>query len=143
MYLKQYEQGRTFIAKLNYESDLLEEINKICISENIKAGSISAIGAISSLKLGFFDQVTKEYLYTTYTYDEPMEIVSCSGNVSLKDGKPFCHLHLIASDRKGKCIGGHLTNGTAVYACEVIIQEYLGEDLIRDTDEQTKLTLWK
>lgn len=143
MYLKQYEHGRTFISKLGYNCDLLEELNKICVDENIKAGSISLIGAVSSLKLAFFDQVTKEYINTTYAYDEPMEIVSCSGNISVKDGKPFCHVHLIAADRKGKCIGGHLVQGTAIYAGEAVIQEYLGEDLVRELDNETKLTLWK
>lgn len=143
MYLKQFEKGRTFIAKLNYQSDLLEELNKICHDENIKAGSISAIGAVSSLKLGFYDQETKQYVYTTYAYDEAMEIVSCSGNISIKDEKPFCHVHIVAADKKGKCIGGHLAAGTSVFAGEVIIQEFLGEDLIREIDEETKLTLWK
>ncbi len=143
MYLKQFEHGRTFISKLNYNADLLEELNRICQDENIKAGTISVIGAVSSLKLGFYDQITKEYIYTTYAYDEPMEIVSCSGNISLKDGKPFCHVHLTAADRKGRCIGGHLVNGTAIFAAEVVIQELLGEDLIRKNDEQTGLSLWK
>ena len=143
MYLKQYEHGRTFVAKLDYQSDLYEAINKICINENIKAGRINAIGAVSSLKLGFYNQETKEYIYTTYAYDEPMEIVSCTGNVSIKDGNPFCHLHITAADKKGKCIGGHLVAGTAVFAGEVIIQEFLGEDLIREIDEETKLLLWK
>lgn len=142
MYIKQFEYGRTFAAKLDYNSDLLETLNKICLDENIKAGTVSIIGAVSSLKLGFFDQVLKEYIYTTYAYDEPMEIASCIGNISIKDSRPFCHLHIIAADRKGKCIGGHLVQGTAIYAGEVFIQELLGEDLKREIDEQTKLTLW-
>lgn len=143
MYLKQFEHGRTFIAKLNHGADLLEELNKICTDENIKAGQINAIGAVSSLKLGFFDQNTKEYILTTYAYDEPLEIVSCTGNISIKDGKPFCHVHITAADKKGKCIGGHLVAGTAVYAGEVILQELLGDDLVREIDDVTKLTLWK
>lgn len=143
MFLKQYERGRTYIAKLEYKSDLLEELNKICRDEYIKAGFIQVIGAVSSLKTGFFDQDTKEYIYTTYAYDESLEIVSCSGNISLKDNKPFCHMHIIASDKKGKCIGGHLAAGTSVYAAEVVIQELLGEDLAREIDENTNLTLWK
>lgn len=143
MFLKQYERGRTYIAKLEYKSDLLEELNKICRDEYIKVGFIQVIGAVSSLKTGFFDQDTKEYIYTTYAYDESLEIVSCSGNISLKDNKPFCHMHIIASDKKGKCIGGHLAAGTSVYAAEVVIQELLGEDLVREIDEKTNLTLWK
>ncbi len=143
MLLKQYEQGRLFLAKLDYQSDLLEELNKICREENIKTGTISAIGAVSSLKLGFYNQETKEYVLTTYAYDEPMEIVSCTGNISIKDGKPFCHVHVIAADRKGKCIGGHLVQGTSVFAGEVSVQELLGEDMSREEDEETGLTLWK
>ena len=143
MYIKQFEQGRTFVAKLNFEADLLEELNKICLEENIRAGSINMIGAVSSLKLGFFAQETKEYILTTYAYDEPMEVVSCTGNISEKDGKPICHVHITASDRKGKCIGGHLVQGTSIYAGEVVIQEFLGEDLVREIDEQTQLALWK
>ena len=143
MFTKQYERGRTFVAKLDYQSDLLEELNKICCEKYINAGYIQAIGAVSSLKYGFYDQNTKEYIYNTYAYDESLEIVSCSGNVSVKDGKPFCHVHIVASDKKGKCVGGHLAAGTSVFAAEVVIQEILGEDLIRELDETTKLTLWK
>ncbi len=143
MFLKQYERGRTFVAKLDYGSDLLEELNKICRQENIKTGYIQVIGAVSSLKYGFYDQNSKEYIYTTYAYDESLEIVSCSGNVSIKDEKPFCHIHIVTSDKKGKCIGGHLVAGTSVFAAEVVIQEILGEDLIRELDDTTKLTLWK
>lgn len=143
MFLKQFERGRTFVAKLDHQADLLEELNKICQHEYIKAGYIQVIGAISSLKYGFFDQDEKEYTYNTYAYDESMEIVSCSGNVSVKDGKPFCHMHIVASDKKGKCVGGHLVAGTSIYAAEVVIQEILGEDLVREIDDTTKLTLWK
>lgn len=143
MFLKQFERGRTFVAKLDHQADLLEELNKICQHEYIKAGYIQVIGAISSLKYGFFDQDEKEYTYNTYAYDESMEIVSCSGNVSVKDGKPFCHMHIVASDKKGKCVGGHLVAGTSIYAAEVVIQEILGEDLVRELDDTTKLTLWK
>ncbi len=143
MIIKQFEQGRSFMAKLNHQGDLLEELNKICHEENIKTGSINVIGAVSSLKLGFFDQEKKEYVLTTYAYDEAMEIVSCSGNISLKDSKPFCHVHIVASDKKGRCIGGHLVQGTSIYAGEAFVQELLGEDLERELDETTKLSLWK
>jgi predicted DNA-binding protein with PD1-like motif len=71
-----------------------------------------------------------------------MEIVSCSGNISLRDSKPICHIHLVAADKKGKCIGGHLVQGTSLFAGEAIIQEFLGEDLNRELDDTTQLMLW-
>jgi predicted DNA-binding protein with PD1-like motif len=141
MYIKQFEQGRIFVLKLDYKSDLLESLNRFCLEEKIRAGHVRVIGAVSSLRFGFFDQA--EHVYKTYTFDEPMEIVSCIGNISLKEEKPICHLHISASDKSGKCVGGHLTPGTAVFAGEAVIHELLGEDLIRDIDEQTQLHLWK
>lgn len=143
MFIKEFKNGRTYVSKLNHGCDLFEKINKICIEKNIKTGWVNLIGAISSLKTGFYNQEDKEYIYTTYAYDEPLEIVSCTGNISQKDGKPLCHLHIIAADKKGKCIGGHLVAGTAIFAGELIIQELLGETLNREYDEQTGLNLWQ
>ncbi len=143
MLINQYEQGRTYMGRLDYKSDMLEEINKICIKENIKTGYINIIGAVSSLKTGFFDQEKKEYIYTVHKSQTPLEISSCMGNVSLKNDKPFCHIHIVTSDRNGNCFGGHLMDETYVYAAEFVIQEVIGEELIRNIDDTTKLPLWK
>lgn len=130
------------MGRLDYKSDLLTEINKICINENIKNGYINIIGALSSLKTGFFDQEKKQYVYTVHKSENPLEISSCMGNVSVKDDKPFCHIHIVTSDREGKCFGGHLMEGAQVYAAEFIIQELLGKELVRGLDEETRLPLW-
>jgi predicted DNA-binding protein with PD1-like motif len=72
-----------------------------------------------------------------------MEIVSLYGNVSLKDGRPFAHLHVVLPDEQGNGKGGHLVAGGApVFACEVTIEEYSGPELVRNFDEQTGLFLW-
>jgi len=142
MILNNYENGRIFMGRLDFKTDLLDEINKIVIENNIKAGYINIIGAITGLKTGFYDQNVKEYVHTVYEPELPLEISSCMGNVSIKEGKPFCHIHIVASDRKGKCFGGHLMNGTKVFAAEFIIQEVLGEELVRGIDADTKLPLW-
>lgn len=42
----------------------------------------------------------------------PFEIVSCTGTLSA-DG---CHIHVSVSDLEGKCIGGHLKEGSAVFS---------------------------
>jgi predicted DNA-binding protein with PD1-like motif len=72
-----------------------------------------------------------------------MEIVSLYGNISLKDGKPFAHVHVVLSDAKGNGRGGHLLPGrTPVFACELIIEEFDGEPPVRLNDENTGLALW-
>lgn len=144
MIVREFETARVIVGSLDYESDLLDNINKICVDNNIRAGFINIIGAIFNLKIGYFKQDKKEYVYLdNINPDEPLEIASCSGNISIRDDKPFAHLHIIGTDRDGKCFGGHLMPGTKIYAAEFYIQEILGDDLIRELDSKTKLPLWR
>lgn len=144
MLVRSFEQGRTFAGRLDFKSDLLESINKICLEHNIKSGFVNLIGAVSTLKLGYFMQDTQKYVYLDEISDNhPLEICNCSGNISLKEGKPFAHLHVVASGKNGKCFGGHLMPGTTIYAAEFYIQELLGEDFVRELDQETKLPLWR
>ena len=64
-------------------------------------------------------------------------------NISMRDGKPFVHVHILLSDAEGKVFGGHLMKGTKLFACEVTIDEFEGEQLERGQDERTGLFLWK
>lgn len=143
MLVKNFKLGRTIAGRLDYNSDLLNSINQICIENKINAGFINIIGALSTFQTGFFKQDEKKYIkLTPLKTDEPLEICSCSGNISLKEGKPFAHLHIVASDRNGQCFGGHLMEGCKVYAAEFHIQEISGDSLIREIDKETMLPLW-
>jgi predicted DNA-binding protein with PD1-like motif len=72
-----------------------------------------------------------------------LEITSLTGNVSIKDGKPLVHVHVTLADKKGNAFGGHLAEGTIVFACEVCIQVFQGEPLKRGFDKTTGLPLWE
>ena len=71
-----------------------------------------------------------------------MEIVSCLGNVSRRDGGVAVHAHLCLSSADGTTHGGHLVGGCVVFACEVVLTELLGPPLERGYDEVTSLPLW-
>ena len=68
--------------------------------------------------------------------------MSCIGNVSLKDGKPFIHAHILLADEQGKTIGGHLFSETIIYAGEINLQELTGKPMKRTYDSNTGLMLW-
>jgi len=146
MWANSYEIEKIFMGKLSYEGDLLEEINSFCANNNIRTGQISVIGAVKTIKLGYFDQNIKKYIFLDHDglYSEkPFEISSCSGNVSIKDENPFAHIHIVVSDREGRCFGGHVMPGTKIFAGEFIIHSFKGTELIRSLDEKTQLPLWK
>ncbi|MDP2207171.1 MAG: DNA-binding protein [Bacteroidota bacterium] len=141
MFRPQYKYKRTFIGSLPSGVDLYDVLTKIVTEEDIRTGNIKAIGAVTSAIIGFFDQNKKEYL--NIEIKGGFEILSCIGNVSVRDCKPFVHAHITLSDKDGKVFGGHLMPGTKVFACEVFIDEFTGEDLVRERDEETDLFLWK
>jgi hypothetical protein len=137
---KPYLLGRAFMFSIAKGEDLLQALQYFCHHNQIKCGTISAIGAVSKATFGVYDQKNKKYI--KLVLDKELEILSLNGNISLFDDKPMLHSHIIFSDIEGKAYGGHLMAGTIVYSCEVFIQEITGTPKCRKTDKNTKLPLW-
>lgn len=136
-----FEKGRCILARLPCGQDLLRTVEAFCEQQAIRTGVFSIIGAVSSVTLGSYDQ--KQQVYVTAARQEALEIVHCTGNVSLKDGKVFVHAHAVLADESGKTAGGHLFSETLIFSGEMMLQEVLGSPLERAYDETTGLYLWK
>jgi uncharacterized protein len=133
--------SRVLLGSMEHGSDLLEELTSFCSLESVTLGWISGLGAVSRAVFAFYDQATKTY--REKTVEKPMEILNLTGNVSLKDGKPFVHIHATFEDGNGSVCGGHLQKGTRIFACEFLVTVYEGLPLVREPDEVTGLALWK
>lgn len=138
---REYLAGRRFMGRLSPGSDLLQSLQSFCRQRGIAVASFQLIGAVRSARIAFYDQRHKKY--GELAIDRAMEIVSCSGNISLRDGQPFVHAHISLADEEGHSLGGHLLPGTIVFVAEVDVQELLGEPLVRTPDQETGLPLWK
>lgn len=141
MAIKEYAYKRTHIGRLSHGSDLLKELTKFVTKKGIKLGKLQMIGAVKRAVAGFYDSEKEQYV--DIVFDKPMEVLSLTGNISLKGGEPFIHAHITLGDEKGQSFGGHLMEGTIVFAAEIIIDEFEGEELEREFDETTKLALWE
>jgi len=133
--------GRSFIGRFKYKSDLLDSLTEICKKENIRLGVFSVIGALTSAKLGYYDQENQKYT-SCVELDKKLEITSCTGNISLMDNEVFIHAHITLADHKGECFGGHLMPGSVIFAAEYYIKELKGRELKRVKDTKTGLSLW-
>lgn len=127
--------------KIKHGDDLLEAITQHCLKNRITKGLIIAIGALQKAKFSYYKQKEKRFCLKK-SFAKPVEIISCLGNVSLKDGKPFVHAHLALADQQGRVFGGHLTEGCLVFACECAVFELKGDLLERRFDKLTGLFLW-
>jgi predicted DNA-binding protein with PD1-like motif len=139
--LSAFEIGRCVLGRLPYGKDFVKTIEGFCVQNSIQTGVFSVIGAVMSVTLGSYDQ--NQQVYVTFKEEKPLEIVHCTGNVSLKDGKVFVHAHAVLADMNGQTIGGHVFSETVIYAGEIYIQELLGKPLEREYDDTTGLSLWK
>jgi predicted DNA-binding protein with PD1-like motif len=136
-----YSLKRTILGQFPFGADLLDSLTQLVRKENIKCGRIGGIGATTHAVIAYYDQVQKKYL--SMDFPGGMEILNLHGNVSIRDGNPFVHVHILLGDPQGKVFGGHLMPGTKLWACEAVIDEFTGEDLSRAEDPRTGLCLWK
>jgi predicted DNA-binding protein with PD1-like motif len=130
--------GKTVFARLLEGEDLLETITQIASKSRIHAGFFFLIGTLKSAKLGFYQRGK----YLPIDTKQELEIVSCLGNISLKEGKAFPHAHLAVSDEKGRVFGGHAMPGCIIGAtAELVLVEAQDLKITRQLDEVTKLSL--
>lgn len=136
------QRGRSFLLRLPYGEDLLLTLKRFCDENEITQGTLIVIGAVQQATVGYYDQEAREY--RANSFNQPMEVVSCSGNISLLEGEPFVHAHIVLADSEGKPVAaGHLMEDTIIFAGEAFVQELIGEPLVRKFDEQTSLSLWE
>ncbi len=130
--------GKAVFARLLEGEDMIKAITQVATKSKIRAGFFFLIGTLKSAKLGFYQHGK----YLPIEMEQELEIVSCLGNVSVKEGKAFPHAHLAVSDEKGKVFGGHAMPGCIIGAtAELVLVEAVGLKITRQLDETTKLSL--
>jgi uncharacterized protein len=132
--------GRAFVGRLATGTDLVSEIERFCAEQDIHSAWVSVVGAVSHAAFGYYEQDEQRYL--ELSSDHHHEITSFTGNVSMRDGKPFLHAHAGFARRDGETVGGHVLPGCTVYVGEVTIREMSDVELQRVPDEVTGLALW-
>jgi hypothetical protein len=98
------------IYTLKPGTGLTEGLLAIAQREKIKTALVEAIGGVNRLRLAYFNSGTRKY--EEHDYNEFMEVTGLIGNIALKEGEPFLHLHGTFGRRDMSVIGGHVISGT-------------------------------
>ena len=129
------------LVRLPRGSDLLQGLTEAAQKLGIEAGTVQAIGAVDDLTVAFFEPEEKEY--EPLRFDEHYEITSSLGNISLREGQPFVHVHVTASDRQGRVVGGHLLEGSTVFLIEAYLRSLGGDAPVRRQEDDLGLAVWQ
>ena len=116
----QYKRfGSTIAARIDRGEEILEQLKKIALTEEIHLAHLSALGAVGDFTVGVFHTGEKKYHANRFTGD--WEIVSLTGNITQMDGEYYAHLHMSAGGTDGTVVGGHLNSATVSATCEMFI----------------------
>lgn len=134
----EFSIGRILMFRTPTGVDLIDYLAKVVEKEKISTGLISIIGSLKDPVIGYYN--IEKGVYEETRLQGFYELAHGSGNISLKGGKPFIHLHVVLGDKDGKAYAGHLLKGE-VYVAEVIILEAIGgKPLVRK--QHGNLWLW-
>lgn len=114
-----------YILRFDKGEDLLESLKTFCREENIRAGYFSGIGASAEVVLLHYDVSTKKY--SEKIFQEKMEIVNLSGNVSWFADKTYLHAHGVFSNPEMESRAGHVKKLIIAATGEISLQKLEGE----------------
>ena len=96
-------------------SGLLEFAQKY----HVTSGHFTAIGALSSAVLAWFDPQKK--LYCENPMNEQVEVGSMIGDFATYQGKPALHTHMVVGHRDGTARAGHVIEAIVSPTLEVFV----------------------
>ena len=111
---------------------LIETLTREVTELGLKGGVISGLGALIHAELGYYHLEEKHYLRKTFS-EMDYELISLTGNLSLKDGAPYIHVHAALGDNQFRVFGGHLFEAEVAVTAEISIVS-LGKMPVRDLD---------
>jgi uncharacterized protein len=139
--LKTYpsNDGSAAFVSLERGEDLLEGLNGAVAALGIEAATLQVIGGLEEATVGYFDPKTRQYIPTSTGH---VEICGGLGNVSIRDGQPFIHLHLVLSGSDGTAVGGHAMEGCRAFVVEAYLRKLDGPAPVRQEASDMGLKVW-
>lgn len=132
------QDKNTYVVSGKRGEELMEGIRDFCKEYGIEAGFFHALGAVGEVELAWYDLRAKQYV--TALFQEGLELVSLTGNVSKRAGELVVHSHGVFSNKAMETKGGHVNRAVISGACEVMLTKLEGT-IERAYDKETGLNL--
>ncbi|MBV8812972.1 MAG: DNA-binding protein [Verrucomicrobia bacterium] len=112
---------KTFAIIFDAGDRVVEGLKSFAVEQGLAASHFTAIGAFKDVLLAYFDCDKKEY--QKIPVHEQLEVLSLVGDITIKDGTPNIHAHVVLGKRDSSTCGGHLMEAEVRPTLEVILTE--------------------
>jgi len=127
--------GNNIALRLQVGEEVHTAILAACAEHGLtSAFVVSGIGMLKNPHLGWYD--IPQQKYHEQMFEGRHELLNLSGNVSLRDGAPMCHLHVTLADEDYRCFGGHLFRSEVGLTLEVLLVALPGVDMRREIEPE-------
>ena len=111
-----------YLLKLEKGEEVITQITNFAKENNLLSAHFEAIGAVSSIEIGFYHLDIKKY--SSKNINKNLEISSLTGNISRFENEPAIHAHGLFSDENFETMGGHVIKAIVSATCEIYITQY-------------------
>lgn len=118
MFIKNLNQ-KTLVV-LDKDQPIVQALTEIVISQRLLGGFITGIGAVKDVQLGYYDLHKKDYIRKTFS-DEDYELIALNGNITLREGLPYVHVHTAIGRSDFSVVGGHMFEALVAVTAEIYI----------------------
>lgn len=112
---------KTFALVFKTGEQAMSGLKAFAEQQHLSASHFTAIGAFKDVIMGYFDWEKKDYV--KIPVHEQVEVLSLVGDITLSEGKPNIHAHVVLGKRDGSTCGGHLIEAEVRPTLEVILTE--------------------
>jgi predicted DNA-binding protein with PD1-like motif len=112
---------RTFALVLSTGDEAVKAISTFAVERQLRATQFTAIGAFSTVVVAYFDWQTKSY--NRIPIADQVEVLSLVGDITLEDGAPKVHAHVVVGKADATAHGGHLIEGVVRPTLEIVMTE--------------------
>jgi len=112
---------RTFVIVLATDDEAVKSLTSFAVNQRLAASHFTAIGAFSRAVVAYFDWSAKQYRHISI--DDQVEVLSLMGDVTIEDGKPKVHAHVVLGKADATAHGGHLIEASVRPTLEIVVTE--------------------
>ena len=131
------------VVRLDPGDEIITCLTALQEREHLGFAQVSGLAAVGEAEIGVFDTVKKQFRGNTFRGS--YEVAHLAANLTMKDGMPYVHAHIVIADETGAAFGGHLVRAVISATAELYIQGLRdirpGLDVDRRFDQTVGLNL--